>query len=227
MTDNTSKPRTSRKRAKRFVEAAEFDAFARRILRAYGRRVAAGDIEALRSLADLAAEVDAVTRIAVTALHRSPHSYSWQEIADRLGVTRQAVQARYGERTDRPGALDARLVEAGQLVTVPVLVEVFADHYPGRPARSGCPACGFRYTGEVTECPSLSTARPLLYRRRHEDQRALSRLTPDQIDYLTGTRSTRTPGATARRTFNPNRPPEQGPPSLFPISVNSGGGRHD
>jgi ribosomal protein S20 len=56
----TPTPRT--KRSKREVENREFDAFVRRILRAYARRVAAGDVEALASLTALSAEVDAVTR---------------------------------------------------------------------------------------------------------------------------------------------------------------------
>jgi hypothetical protein len=95
----TPKPRT--KRSRREVENTEFDAFVRRVLQAYARRVAAGDVEALASLAALAAEVDAVTRLAVAGLRKAPYSYSWSEIADRLGVTKQAAQMRYGDRTDR------------------------------------------------------------------------------------------------------------------------------
>ena len=55
MSKNTVKPgltpnRASKrgKRAKRQVENDQFDAFVRRILAAYARRVATGDIEALR-----------------------------------------------------------------------------------------------------------------------------------------------------------------------------------
>src|SRR3954470_15310724 len=95
----TPKPRT--KRSKRAVQNAEFDAFVRRILRAYARRVAAGDVEALASLTALSAEVDAVTRLAVAGLRGKPYCYSWSEIADRLGVSKQAAQMRYGDRTDR------------------------------------------------------------------------------------------------------------------------------
>jgi signal transduction histidine kinase len=47
-------------------------AFVRRIVRAYARRVAAGDVEALRSLAMLSSEVDAVTRLAVAGLRQVP-----------------------------------------------------------------------------------------------------------------------------------------------------------
>src|SRR4029450_12947364 len=114
-------PRT--RRSRREVENREFDAFARRILRAYARRVAAGDVEALAALAGLAAEVDAVTRLAVAALRQSPDSYSWAEMADRLGTPRQAAQMRYGTPapTDR-GALDVRLVEFGMGVSVAMLV---------------------------------------------------------------------------------------------------------
>src|SRR5690242_13153407 len=150
MTANPScKPRA--KRAKRYTETSQFDAFARRILRAYARRVANGDIEALRSLAALSSEVDAVTRLAVAGLRKSPYRYSWWEIADRLGVSRQAAQMRYGDRTDRTeggAALDRRLTEAGLSVSVATLVEVFADHHPANPdgtAASVCPGCGYRY----------------------------------------------------------------------------------
>ena len=136
MSKNTVKPALTpkpRKRAKRQVENSQFDAFVRRILRAYARRVAAGDVEALATLAALASEVDAVCRLAVAGLRRAPYWYSWQEIADRLGITRQAAQMRYGDRTDR-GALDRRLLDAGLRVSVATLVQVFADHHPGSPA---------------------------------------------------------------------------------------------
>src|SRR3954470_10217134 len=115
MSKNTVKPALTpkpRKRAKRAVENAKFDAFVRRILWAYAGRVAAGDVEALTSLSQLSSEVDAVTRLAVAGLRKAPYSYSWSEIADRLGISKQAAQQRYGERTDR-GALDRRLLEAG------------------------------------------------------------------------------------------------------------------
>src|SRR5437870_3690546 len=116
MSKNTVKsaltPKPRRKRTRREVENAEFDAFVRRILRAYARRVAAGDVEALRSLSQLSSGVGAVTRLAVAGLRDKPYSYSWSEIADRLGISKQAAQQRYGDRTDR-GALDRRLLTAG------------------------------------------------------------------------------------------------------------------
>src|SRR5690242_19752853 len=113
MNKNTVKPTLTpkpRKRAKRAVENAQFDAFVRRILRAYARRVADGDIEALVALAGLSAEVDAMTRLAIAGLRQRPYHYSWSEIAAQLGVTKQAAQERYGDnsRTKR-GALDPRL----------------------------------------------------------------------------------------------------------------------
>src|SRR3954454_180899 len=116
MGKNTVKPALTRKprakRAKREVENAAFDAFVRRILRANGRRVAAGDVEALASLSQLSSEVDAVTRLAVAGLRKAPYSYSWSEIADRLGITKQAAQQRYGDPADRH-TLDPRLLQAG------------------------------------------------------------------------------------------------------------------
>jgi hypothetical protein len=175
----TPKPR---KRSKREVENAGFDAFVRRILRAYARRVAAGDVEALRSLSVLSTEVDAVTRLAVAGLRNKPYGYSWSEIADRLGTSRQAAQMRYGDRTDR-GALDCRLLEAGLNVSVATLVRVFADHHPGRPAASCCPGCGYRYPDNVLDCPTNATVRALLL-RRGEDSEAVALLDPAQFDDL-------------------------------------------
>lgn len=217
MSKNTVKPGLRRKRAKKSVENTEFDAFARRVLRAYARRVAAGDVEALRSLVDLTSELDAVTRLAVAGLRAVP--YSWGEIASRLGTTRQAAQMRYGDRADR-GALDRRLVEAGLGVTVATLVEVFADHHPGVPMSSTCPGCGYRYPDGVSDCPTNATARPLLKARRHEDPKALERLTPDQFDDLRSEKTARTNRAAAKRASQPVRRDDA--PCLFDLTSRGG-----
>src|SRR5690349_17485289 len=140
--DLTPQPRKRPKRPKRQLENAKFDAFVRRILRAYARRVADGDVEALGSLAQLSSEVDALTRLAVAELRKPPYGYSWQEIAGRLGVTKQTAHERYGERAGK-GSLDRRILEAGLSVSVATLVQVFTDHYPGIPAASVCPGCGY------------------------------------------------------------------------------------
>lgn len=197
----TAKPRIPRKRAKRHVETTEFDAFARRILRAYARRVADGDVEALASLVTLSAEVDAVVRLAVAGLRRQPYCYSWDEIAVRLGVSKQAAQQRYGDKSDRH-ALDPRLREAGLAVSVATLVQVFADHHPGDPAASRCPGCGYRYAGG-RDCPTNATVRPMLRRRRHENDDAVARLSPIQFADLIGTTKPRSTRATAGPAVRP------------------------
>jgi hypothetical protein len=81
----------SRKRP--MTEADEFGAFARRILRAYSRRVADRDIDGLRGLVELRAEIDRAIGVAVDGLHGNP--YSWTEIGSVLGITRQAAQQRF------------------------------------------------------------------------------------------------------------------------------------
>ena len=207
----TPKPR--RKRPRRPVETAEFDAFVRRILRAYARRVAAGDVEALRSLSQLSSEVDAVCRLAVAGLRKSPYSYSWSEIADRLGVSKQAAQQRYGDPTDRH-ALDRRLLESGLGVSVATLVRVFADHHPGSPAASVCPGCGYRYPDGVRDCPTNATVRPLLYRRRGDDADAVARLSTVQFDDLHHANLTQITRAAHRRTVEPpDRTGDERPPA--------------
>jgi hypothetical protein len=80
--------------AGRVVENDEYAAFARRVLRAYARRVADGDVEALTLMTGLAAEIDDAISQAVTGLRG--FGYSWAEIGSRLGVTRQAAQQRWG-----------------------------------------------------------------------------------------------------------------------------------
>ena len=83
-------------RAARVVENDEYAAFARRVLRAYARRVADGDVEALTLMLGLSAEIDTAIAQAVTGLRG--FGYSWAEIGSRLGITRQAAQQRWGAR---------------------------------------------------------------------------------------------------------------------------------
>jgi DNA-directed RNA polymerase specialized sigma24 family protein len=82
------------RRPTRVVENDEFAAFARRILAAHGRRIATGDIEGLRDLAALLAAWERATQAAVTGLRGE--GFSWAEIGDRLDITRQAAQQRWG-----------------------------------------------------------------------------------------------------------------------------------
>ena len=83
------------KRPYRVVENDEYAAFLRRVIRAYSRRVAAGDIEAITTMAALAGHLQDATRQAVTGLRQT--GYSWADIALRLGITRQGAQQRWGD----------------------------------------------------------------------------------------------------------------------------------
>jgi hypothetical protein len=86
---------TPKKRTRTSVENTDYAAFARRIIRSAGRRVADGDVEGLRDLLHLAGELDAAIDAAVAGLRAA--GYSWAEIAARLGITRQAAQQRWGK----------------------------------------------------------------------------------------------------------------------------------
>jgi hypothetical protein len=92
---NTVKTRLTSRRARRLVENDEYAAFARRVLRAYSRRVALGDIETLTLMVVLADDLDDDIHQAVKGLRE--FGYSWAEIGARLGVTRQAAQQRWGQ----------------------------------------------------------------------------------------------------------------------------------
>ena len=89
-----NKPLTPKRRY-RIVENDEYAAFLRRVIAAYSRRVAAGDIEAITTMAALADHLEDATRQAITGLRDT--GYSWADIALRLGITRQGAQQRWGD----------------------------------------------------------------------------------------------------------------------------------
>jgi hypothetical protein len=91
-----NKPLTSKRRS-RVVENDEYAAFLRRVIRAYSRRIAEGDIEAIGTMVNLADHLDTAIRQAITGLRK--YGYSWADIALRLGITRQGAQQRWGEDT--------------------------------------------------------------------------------------------------------------------------------
>ena len=86
--------RPAKPRRRDVVENDEYAAFVRRIIKAFARRVASGDVEALRDMVALSALLDEAIDEAVTGLRG--HHYSWAEIADRLGISRQAAHQRWG-----------------------------------------------------------------------------------------------------------------------------------
>jgi hypothetical protein len=127
--------------------------------------------------------------------------YSWFDIATQVGISKQAKQQRWGTPIERH-ALDRRLLE-GLCVSVATLVQVFADHYPGTPQPALCPACGYRYPDQVTDCPTNATVRPQLYKRRAEDPAALARLTRDRYVNLHDRKTARTNRVGLRRANQP------------------------
>jgi DNA-directed RNA polymerase specialized sigma24 family protein len=92
------KPRLTanrRPRERRYTENTDYAGFVTRVLRAHGRRVAEGDIEALTELSTLSAQLDQAITEAITGLRAT--GYSWSEIAARLGITKQAAHQRWGK----------------------------------------------------------------------------------------------------------------------------------
>ena len=85
---------TPKRRTRVVVENDQYAAFVRRVIAAYSRRVAAGDIDAISDMTGIAAELDEAISHAVTGLRSA--GFSWADIAARLGVTRQAAQQRWG-----------------------------------------------------------------------------------------------------------------------------------
>lgn len=79
------------------TETDKYGKFVRRIMRAYGRRVADLDIEGLKGLVDLRTELDA--QIGESARLLQAQGYSWAEIGRVLGVSKQAAQQRFGKKS--------------------------------------------------------------------------------------------------------------------------------
>jgi hypothetical protein len=70
--------------------------FVKRILKAYGKRIGAGDIAALPELVALEGELAATIEDAVRQLRAEPWCYSWAQIGKVLGITRQAAEKKWG-----------------------------------------------------------------------------------------------------------------------------------
>jgi hypothetical protein len=79
------------------VENDDYAQFLRRILRAFTRRIADGDIDALTDLANLHADLETAISDAVSGLRH--HGYSWTDIGNATGITRQAAHQRWGGRS--------------------------------------------------------------------------------------------------------------------------------
>jgi hypothetical protein len=81
---------------KRVKETPEYADMVRRILRAYGRRVAAGNLEDLGPMREIIDAAEHDLAAAVRGLREDQH-YSWADIGRGLGMTKQAAWARFRE----------------------------------------------------------------------------------------------------------------------------------
>lgn len=82
-------------RTKTVKENSEYAALMARLLRTYSRRVGNGDLADLADLAQFAKDADRAIGEAVDAM-RQQQGYSWTDIGNALGTTRQAAQIRFG-----------------------------------------------------------------------------------------------------------------------------------
>lgn len=88
------------------VETPDYAAMLRRMIRAYGRRVAEGDPYDLGDMLTVRDELDRALRAAVAG-HRET-GFSWAEIGAGLGVTRQTAWQQYSSvGSDRTATVPA------------------------------------------------------------------------------------------------------------------------
>lgn len=83
--------------AKREREAPEMGAMLRRMIRAMSRRAVNGELEALGVLRELRWQIDAAIAEGAQGAHEA-FGFTWTEIGNELGITRQAARQMYGKR---------------------------------------------------------------------------------------------------------------------------------
>lgn len=83
---------------KREYEAPDMGAMMGRLLRAMARRAADGDLEALSVLQKIQSDLDAARVAAAQGAHA--FGYSWTQIGNELGTSRQNARQTYGARQD-------------------------------------------------------------------------------------------------------------------------------
>lgn len=93
-------PLTADEHAKRRHEAPEVGKAAARFLRALAKRAANGEAEAIEWLVALQDELDNATRDAVQGYRAL--GFSWAQVGQLTGTTRQAAQMRFGDKAPKP-----------------------------------------------------------------------------------------------------------------------------
>lgn len=83
-------------------EAPDVGKAAARFMRALAKRAANGEAEAIEWLIQLQAELDAATQLAVDNYREL--GFSWAQVAQLTGTTRQAAQMRFGHKAPKPAA---------------------------------------------------------------------------------------------------------------------------
>lgn len=93
----TTAPAAKPKSKRKPKTIAENIAGIRRMLRSTAMRIVdEGDLDHFVELAGLKAEIDEQIDYVVRALRSEPHCFSWTEIGDQFGISRQAAQKRWG-----------------------------------------------------------------------------------------------------------------------------------
>lgn len=78
------------------TETSEFPEMMGRLLGAWARRVAEADTYDLREMVEVLGIGAAPVKRAVALNREQERAWSWGEIGDALGITRQAAQQRFG-----------------------------------------------------------------------------------------------------------------------------------
>lgn len=92
------------------VEDAEYYKFITRILRAFGRRGATADPTTLAAMLALRAELDTAIDTAVVGM--KSNGFSWANVAEATGTTRQAACMRWGSKVRAAEVTESTTISA-------------------------------------------------------------------------------------------------------------------
>jgi hypothetical protein len=150
-----------RKRPKRQRETAEYADMVERMILAYGRRVAGGDVEELPRMISMHQVLEEALDQAVIGLRE--FGYSWRDIARRTGTSRQAAQQRWARSKSQTGETKTQDQKTrGHSVVEPVRIGptflVWLDSHEGASGQrlSRCTADSVPRWGFSGPCPSFA-----------------------------------------------------------------------
>jgi len=96
------------------IETPEYAAMMRRLIRRYGERVGDADPIDLTTMVEISREFDHAIRVAVRGLRAA--GFTWREIGEALGTSKEAALMRFREQAPKPRPVEGDLPGQGSIL---------------------------------------------------------------------------------------------------------------